>query len=181
MKKILLTIACLLTSLAMVQAVSLSWSFDSTVTPSSDASGTSLGFAVGMGWVVQLIEYDGGYAAAGAGNVITSTTVGPNASVPFKTAQLISYNVGDSAISVYARILDGAGHYVNLGVNGGAGFYTTADGGSSVEESYVAEGFSGTGGTASSRGTWIAIPEPGTMILFGLGGLVIAARRKFRK
>ncbi len=33
----------------------------------------------------------------------------------------------------------------------------------------------------SARGTWITIPEPGTMILFGLGALVIAARKKFRK
>jgi len=181
MKKFLLTIACLLTSLAMVQAVSLTWSFDTNVTPSSDASGTSLGFAVGMGWVVELVEYSGGYAAAGAGNVLASTTMGPSDLAPFKSADFSVLNVGDSAISVYGRIFDGANHYVNLGVNGGAGFYTTAAGDSSVQEVTQAEGFSGTTIDPSARGTWIAIPEPGTMILFGLGALVIAARKKFRK
>jgi hypothetical protein len=181
MKKILLTIACLLTSLAMVQAVTLTWNYNSSGTPSTDFSGTSLGFAVGYGWVVQLIEYDGGYESTGsAGSIVASTTMGPNPGVPFKTYNGLS-DVGDSAISVYARILDGAGNWVNLGVNGGAGSYTTAAGASTVSETFTAEGFSGTTSDTSARGTWIAIPEPGTMILFGLGSLVIAARRKFRK
>jgi len=185
MKKILLTIACLLTSLAMVQAVSLTWNYSSVITPSSDINGTSFATspALGFGWVVQLVEYSGGYAASGAGNVLATDSLGPNPGVPFKTVNIIGVDVGDSAISVYGRIIDGAGNYVNLGVNGGAGFYTTAAAGVSVQEITTAEGFSGsTGpGDTQARATWIAIPEPGTMILFGLGALVIAARRKFRK
>jgi hypothetical protein len=187
MKKILLTIACLLTSLAMVQAVTLAWGYDSTVTPSQDTSGAAIGYAVGSQWVVQLVEYDGGYAASGAGNVLASTTMGPSPLAAFKSASF-SENVGDSSISVYGRIynattIGAATHYVNLGVNGGAGFYTTAAGGSTVIESMTSEGFSGisTPRDIQDRGTWVAIPEPGTIILFGLGGLIIAARKKFRK
>jgi len=184
MKKILLTIACLLTSLAMVQAVSLAWVFQSDITPSSDWDGTSLGYAVGMGWVVELVEYDGGYSnvrMGQMGNVLASGVTGPSPLAPNKSVNIIQ-NVGDSAISVYARIFDGAGHYVNLGVNGGAGFHTTAAGDPSVQEIITAEGFNGQTPTdPTANGTWIAIPEPGTIILFGLGALVIAARRKFRK
>lgn len=36
-------------------------------------------------------------------------------------------------------------------------------------------------GEGSAPGQWQQIPEPGTMALFGLGALVIAVRRKFRK
>ena len=184
MKKILLTIACLLTSLAMVQAVTLNWGFDSSATPSSDFGGTSLGYAVGNGWVVELVEYSGGYSdvtLGNMGNVLATTVTGPSPLASTKKASL-SQNVGDSPISVYGRIFDGAGHYVNLGVNGGGGFYTTAAGVSTVIEKITAEGFNGQTPTdPTANGTWIAIPEPGTIILFGLGALVIAARKKFRK
>jgi hypothetical protein len=182
MKKILLTIVCLVASIAMVQAVTLTWTFNSLTTPSSDPSGTAFG-SVGADWVIQLVEYSGGYAGMTAGTVLGSGTLaGPPT---FKISNL-STDVGDSAVSVYVRLYNAtsvgaADSYVNLGVNGGSGFYATAAGSSTVVESFTAEGVSGTTSDTSARGTWIAIPEPGTMILFGLGSLVIAARRKFRK
>lgn len=182
MKKILLTMACLLTSLAMVQAVTVNWTFDTTVTPSTDINGTSFATdtTLGLGWVVQLVEYSGGYAASGAGNILAAGALGPNAFVPFKSATDFT-NVGDASISVYLRIIDGVGNWCNLGVNGGGSYLTTAAGDPSVQEGYVAQAVSGSTTDTSAQGTWIAIPEPGTIILFGLGGLIIAARKKFRK
>jgi len=183
MKKVLLTMACLVASIAMVQAVTVTWTFNSGTTPSTIADGTtSMSGATSFGWTIQLVEYSGGYATtSGGGNILGSTTLGPSPSLPFVFGSLGS-NVGDTSANMYVRIIDGAGNWCNLGVNGGSAYYTSAAGGSSVQESFTAEAVNGpiTQNT-SAQGTWIAIPEPGTIILFGLGGLVIAARKKFRK
>jgi hypothetical protein len=189
MKKILLTIACLLTSLAMVQAVHLNWAWDSNVTPSSDINGTSFASDtfLGFGWVIQLVEYDSGYSnlqIGDSGNVMAAGSLGPNTGVPFKSYSSPGTDVDNSG-TVYVRIYNAtsvgdATHYVNLGVNGGAGYHTMAATGADPEDATF-EGMSDTTTDPQARGSWIAIPEPGTIILFGLGALVIAARKKFRK
>jgi hypothetical protein len=186
MKKILLTMACLLTSLAMVQAIQLTWSYSSADDPSQDPSGTALGYPTGYGWVIQLVEYDGGYAdgKTGAGTVLASGVLSgaPLAGRTVSFGQAVDLANG---ANVYARIYNGASfgaatHYVNMGVSGGAVYHTMAATGV-VPEDAAFEGFSGTTLDPQANGSWIAIPEPGTIILFGLGGLIIAARKKFRK
>ena len=183
MKKILLTIACLMTSLAMVQALQLNWQWGSGgPDPASTAPGGVNIAGNGAGWVIQLVEYSGGYAAtAAAGNVLASGTLtGP----PVLKAYAGAYEIGNGT-DVYLRLFNSAsttiGYYINLGVEGGSDYHSVASVGA-VPEYFTGDlGVSGAEGTAGDRGTWIAIPEPGTMILFGLGALVIAARRKFRK
>lgn len=170
----------------IVQAVTLSTSFNTQTTPSYDPDGTSLGSSVGFGWVVQLMEYYGGYASFDGGSVLASTTLGPNSSIPFKTFN-ISTDVGDSAINVYVRIfndttVDAADYYVNLGINGGADFYTTAAGSASVPDSFSCEGFSGTTTDTSARETWIeVVPEPATAGLLGISAFGLWLFRRAKK
>jgi hypothetical protein len=184
MKKILLTIACLLTSLAMVQAVSVKWTFNSSTTASSDPTGADFStLGAGATWVIQLVEYSSDYASGlGGTDLATGALTGPPT---FRLGTGIT-DVGDLSRDVYVRLynattIGAATYYVNLGVSGSTDYLVTTAAGASVQDAYTAEGVSGITGDSSARGTWIAIPEPGTMILFGLGSLVIAARRKFRK
>lgn len=134
-------------------------SYSSLTTPSSDPSGTALGFAVGMGWVVEQVEYDGGYAAYNSGNVLYTAALGPNAFVPFKT---VTFTSPTAPPSFYLRIYNSADkltatHYVNLGIDGGSDYYTPSSV-TSDSDTVQFEGFSRTTTDTSAHGTWIATP-----------------------
>ncbi len=186
MKKVLLTIACLLTSLAMVQAVQLNWFWKADSGAPSFGPGAQGSVAsIGANWIIQLVEYDGGYASGigGAGNVLDSGVLNGPPTLKQYTGDKDVANSGTVYIRLYnATSVGAATHYVNLGVNGGAGFHTMAASGADPEFFTGDLGIDNSTTTdTSARGTWVVIPEPGTIILFGLGALVIAARKKFRK
>jgi hypothetical protein len=182
MKRILILVTILAT-ITSVQAVSFTWAFETGTADGYTPDGEDIvNNPTVVGWISELVEYDGGYAGPSGGNILGSSFLlfneSWNVEVTYGTVDL------SEGTKVYMRIYNAlttdksaATYYVNMGPNSG-GEYSTVP---SATSTVYFEGFSGNDGTASSHGTWIAIPEPCTFILFGLGGLVIAARRKFKK
>lgn len=82
---------------------------------------------------------------------------------------------------VFARVFDSAGDYVNLVPNGNGGNGTLGAGTYRVH--YIGSFDSlWVNSTAADGSDWfMAVPEPGTLALMGLGAIVIGLRRRFAR
>ncbi|MCF7848595.1 MAG: hypothetical protein K9M45_07080 [Kiritimatiellales bacterium] len=160
---------------------------------STDPDGNSFAFANGFGWIVEQVEYDGGFAASDSGNIFGSTTLMPNIYVPFKAFNMENMN-GPEERDFYIRVYNStnkteATYYVNLGVidadTGLVDAYYTAPvypAGTVVEPIILSyEQFSGTTTDLQAHGQWIgAVPEAASISLIGLAaGGVLFVRRVF--
>jgi len=78
-------------------------------------------------------------------------------------------------VDVFTRIY-------NAAAVGDASWYVNVDSSHTIPSLGGTDSHTYTLGATLADGTdWVAVPEPGTFALFGLGLLTIAARRRFRK
>lgn len=119
------------------------------------------------GYTIQLLNY-------ADDSVIATTTLSDLGVGAYLAGSYPEVNAG--GFNVYSRAWNSdMSYYVDLGDHD-TGLDYKAIPADSITPPVVAYNVAGAVET-----DWIAIPEPGTIILFGLGTLVIAARRKFRK
>lgn len=135
--------------------------------------------------MVQLVDYDGGYASVDA----TGVVLGSGSLVAFRGMMATFSGVYDvsAGTSVYLRMfnaatVDAADYYVNLGTTGGADYYEVT--GESAEGVSFETGFSGITTDTSASAQWIstdAVPEPATAGLLGISAGAIWLIRRLKK
>jgi hypothetical protein len=198
-RKVLLSIASVFIALSC-QAVSLNWSGNGATAQLLDTTGGSLtvGAASETASIAVYYILASDYAAVSgitdkttvSGTYAKATAIGQTSTSTAAAGRFgASSAIIDSSAGVdyYARVyatVDGGQYYMDL-KNGGTTAYwtTTVNGDNTVTEvlGWNAAPYGGSIGVAGDFNKWIAVPEPTSMALFGLGAAVLGLRRRFQK
>ena len=186
MKKVVL-IGALIISTAMVHAASITWvnsgassglfALDGVTSITSANAGT-------IGLAIQLIDVT-------QGNAVIQSLSGSSSINNMVSGQLsgafVSYTYGapvthsDQMYVLVTATFGATSYQMNIYNNNTALNYWTvgaSDNTGTDTFTWLAHNY---GGTGSGTGNWVAVPEPCSMALFGLGAAAIGLRRRFQK
>lgn len=200
-KIITAVLAVIIVAVGNAQAVSLNWASNASNSKMLNTTGGAMTTGVGSetasitayyilasdyGTVAGITDQStisGTYAKASAAGQTASST---SASGRFAGSLPTILN-SSSGVEYFARVyatMGGTAYYMDLKDGGTSAYWKTLkDGDNTVTESlgWTAATYGGATGVAGDFNKWVAVPEPTSMALFGIGAAVLGLRRRFKK